>query len=196
MGQTEAPLTIRPFLPEVTRSELMTIMTSGMAHVSGGMMAAYIAYGVEARASARRRDHDRARHHPASPKCSCRKPRSRSPRARVEMAEMRATDVNVLGADCARHHRRPASGAQRRGHADFIHRADRIWSTACFGGIHNLLARHGLVSFQPAADFRLGFCAGGVGDRRAVARLPRDRQPAGHAHGAQRTGGVLSGSVR
>ena len=49
MGQTEAPLTIRPFLPEVTRSELMTIMTSGMAHVSGGIMAAYIAYGIEAK---------------------------------------------------------------------------------------------------------------------------------------------------
>src|SRR5579862_3999523 len=49
MGQTEAPLTIRPFLPEVTRSELMTIMTSGMAHVSGGMMAAYMAYGIEAK---------------------------------------------------------------------------------------------------------------------------------------------------
>ena len=49
MGQTEAPLTIRPFLPECTRSELMTIMTAGMAHVSGGIMAAYIAYGVEAR---------------------------------------------------------------------------------------------------------------------------------------------------
>jgi CNT family concentrative nucleoside transporter len=49
MGQTEAPLTIRPYLPEVTKSELMTIMTSGMAHVSGGMMAAYIAYGIEAR---------------------------------------------------------------------------------------------------------------------------------------------------
>ena len=49
MGQTEAPLTIRPYLPEVTQSELMTIMTSGMAHVSGGMMAAYIAYGVEAK---------------------------------------------------------------------------------------------------------------------------------------------------
>ncbi|MBI3671121.1 MAG: NupC/NupG family nucleoside CNT transporter [Acidobacteria bacterium] len=48
MGQTEAPLTIRPYLPEVTRSELMTIMTSGMAHVSGGIMAAYIAFGVEA----------------------------------------------------------------------------------------------------------------------------------------------------
>jgi len=49
MGQTEAPLTIRPFLPDVTRSELMTIMTSGMAHVSGGIMAAYIAFGIEAR---------------------------------------------------------------------------------------------------------------------------------------------------
>ncbi len=49
MGQTEAPLTIRPFLPEVTRSELMCIMTSGMAHVSGGIMAAYIAFGVDAK---------------------------------------------------------------------------------------------------------------------------------------------------
>jgi CNT family concentrative nucleoside transporter len=49
MGQTEAPLTIRPFLPEVTRSELMTIMTSGMAHVSGGIMAAYILFGIEAK---------------------------------------------------------------------------------------------------------------------------------------------------
>ena len=49
MGQTEAPLTIRPFLAGATRSELMTIMTSGMAHVSGGIMAMYIAQGIEAR---------------------------------------------------------------------------------------------------------------------------------------------------
>ena len=42
MGQTEAPLTIRPFLPDMTRSELMTIMTAGMAHISGGIMAAYV----------------------------------------------------------------------------------------------------------------------------------------------------------
>ena len=47
MGQTEAPVTIRPFLPELTHSELMTVMTSGMAHVSGGIMAAYIAFGIE-----------------------------------------------------------------------------------------------------------------------------------------------------
>jgi CNT family concentrative nucleoside transporter len=49
MGQTEAPLTIRPFLSKATRSELMTIMTSGMAHVSGGIMAMYISQGVEAK---------------------------------------------------------------------------------------------------------------------------------------------------
>ena len=49
MGQTEAPLTIRPFLPRMTLSELMTVMTAGMAHVSGSIMAAYIAFGIEAR---------------------------------------------------------------------------------------------------------------------------------------------------
>lgn len=49
MGQAEAPLTIRPYLPRLTRSELMTVMTSGMAHISGAIMAAYIAFGIEAR---------------------------------------------------------------------------------------------------------------------------------------------------
>jgi CNT family concentrative nucleoside transporter len=42
MGQTEAPLTIRPFLARMTRSELMLIMTAGMAHVSGSIMVAYV----------------------------------------------------------------------------------------------------------------------------------------------------------
>ena len=49
MGQTEAPVTIRPFLPDLTKSELMTVMTSGMAHVSGSIMAAYFAFGAEPR---------------------------------------------------------------------------------------------------------------------------------------------------
>ena len=47
MGQTEAPLTIRPFLNRMTQSELMCVMTSGMAHISGGIMAAYIAFGID-----------------------------------------------------------------------------------------------------------------------------------------------------
>ncbi len=42
MGQTEAPLVIRPYLPILTQSELYTIMTSGMAHISGGVLAAYV----------------------------------------------------------------------------------------------------------------------------------------------------------
>jgi CNT family concentrative nucleoside transporter len=49
LGQTEAPLTIRPYLPKLTNSELLTVMTAGMAHVSGGVMAAYFAFGVEPR---------------------------------------------------------------------------------------------------------------------------------------------------
>src|SRR5580692_2179240 len=48
MGQTEAPLTIRPFLAGLTESELYTVMVSGMAHVSGAVMAAYMAYGIQA----------------------------------------------------------------------------------------------------------------------------------------------------
>src|SRR3978361_370672 len=44
MGQTEAPLTIRPFLAGLTQSELFTIMVSGMAHVSGAVMAAYVKF--------------------------------------------------------------------------------------------------------------------------------------------------------
>lgn len=42
MGQTEAPLTIRPFLANLTQSELFTIMAGGMAHVSGAVMVAYV----------------------------------------------------------------------------------------------------------------------------------------------------------
>jgi CNT family concentrative nucleoside transporter len=50
MGQTEAPLTIRPFLAGLTESELYTVMVSGMAHVSGAVMAAYVIIaGVEIR---------------------------------------------------------------------------------------------------------------------------------------------------
>jgi CNT family concentrative nucleoside transporter len=48
MGQTEAPLTIKPFLAGMTESELFTVMVSGMAHISGAVMAAYVKIaGVE-----------------------------------------------------------------------------------------------------------------------------------------------------
>ena len=46
LGQAEAPLTIRPYLNNLTRSELMTVMTSGMATVSGAMLVAYVQIGA------------------------------------------------------------------------------------------------------------------------------------------------------
>ncbi|PYV21455.1 MAG: NupC/NupG family nucleoside CNT transporter [Acidobacteria bacterium] len=49
MGQTEAPLVIRPYLEELTESELMTVMTAGMAHIAGSVFGAYVLFGAEAR---------------------------------------------------------------------------------------------------------------------------------------------------
>jgi CNT family concentrative nucleoside transporter len=47
MGQTEAPLIVKPYVPRMTNSELFALMASGMAHISGGMMAVYINYGAD-----------------------------------------------------------------------------------------------------------------------------------------------------
>jgi CNT family concentrative nucleoside transporter len=47
MGQTEAPLIVRPYVPRMTNSELFALMTSGFAHISGAMMFVYINYGAD-----------------------------------------------------------------------------------------------------------------------------------------------------
>ncbi len=52
IGQTEAPLVIRPYLASMTESELFTVMTSGMAHIAGGVLAAYMLMLGEAMAKA------------------------------------------------------------------------------------------------------------------------------------------------
>ncbi len=44
IGQTEAPLIVRPFIPTMTRSELHTMMVGGMAHISGSVLGAYVAF--------------------------------------------------------------------------------------------------------------------------------------------------------
>jgi CNT family concentrative nucleoside transporter len=49
MGQTEAPLVIRPYLEHLTESELMTVMTAGMAHIAGSVFGAYVLFGADAR---------------------------------------------------------------------------------------------------------------------------------------------------
>lgn len=48
LGQTEAPLFIRPYLKSMTKSEVMTMMTGGMATVAGGVLAVYIGLGIPA----------------------------------------------------------------------------------------------------------------------------------------------------
>lgn len=48
MGQTEAPLVVRPFLANMTRSELLSLMTGGMATIAGGVGAVYVSLGVQA----------------------------------------------------------------------------------------------------------------------------------------------------
>ncbi len=48
IGQTEAPLVVRPYVPQMTRSELMVLMTGGMATIAGGVLAGYIAFGIDA----------------------------------------------------------------------------------------------------------------------------------------------------
>ena len=48
VGQTEAPLVIKPYIEKMTRSELNAIMIGGMATVAGGVMAGYVGMGVDA----------------------------------------------------------------------------------------------------------------------------------------------------
>lgn len=48
VGQTEAPLVVKPYIKSMTKSELLTVMTGGMATVAGGVMAGYVAMGVNA----------------------------------------------------------------------------------------------------------------------------------------------------
>jgi CNT family concentrative nucleoside transporter len=154
MGQTEAPLTIRPFLPEMTKSELMTVMTSGMAHVSGGMMAAYIAYGVKA-------EHLLAAVIMTAPgtilMAKMLVPETEKPltAGRVEMAEMEK-DVNALG-------------ALSRGTIDGLHLALNVAAMlvsfialiylvdGCFGAVHNFLAGHGVGWFPSSVEQIFGW---------------------------------------
>ena len=48
MGQTEAPIIVKPYVPTMTRSELLALMVGGMATISGGVMAVYISLGADA----------------------------------------------------------------------------------------------------------------------------------------------------
>jgi CNT family concentrative nucleoside transporter len=154
MGQTEAPLTIRPFIPEATRSELMTIMTSGMAHVSGGMMAAYMAYGIQAQ-------HLLAAVIMTAPGtillAKVIVPETETPltSGKVQMAEMEK-DTNALG-------------AISRGTIDGLHLALNVAAMlisfialiylvdGCFDAMHGWLAPHGMGWFPSSIEQIFGW---------------------------------------
>src|SRR5271163_218264 len=154
MGQTEAPLTIRPFLPEVTQSELMTIMTSGMAHVSGSLMGAYMAFGIKA-------EHLLAAVIMTAPGtiliAKMIVPETQQPltAGRVEMAETER-DTNALG-------------ALARGTVDGLHLALNVAAMlisfialiylvdALFGGAHNVLAARGVGWFPSSLEQIFGW---------------------------------------
>jgi len=153
MGQTEAPLTIRPFLPDLTRSELMTVMTSGMAHVSGGIMAAYIAFGIEPK-------HLLSAVIMTAPgtllMAKMLVPETEQPKTagRVVMSEEEKKtekEENLLG-------------AVARGTTDGLHLALNIaamlisflaliaLTNGILGGVHNWLAGHGIVWFPQSLE--------------------------------------------
>jgi concentrative nucleoside transporter, CNT family len=154
MGQTEAPLTIRPFLSKLTKSELMCVMTSGMAHVSGGIMAAYIAFGIEAK-------HLLTAVIMTAPgtllMAKMLVPETEKPltAGRVEMPEMEK-EANFLG-------------AISRGTVDGLHLALNVGAmlitflallaliNALMGGGHNWLAGHGVAGFPSSLQQIFGW---------------------------------------
>ena len=131
MGQTEAPLTIRPFINRMTQSELMCIMTSGMAHVSGGIMGAYIALRHRGQTPAGGGADDGAGDDPAVEDVRARNRAAGDGRQRRAGHPDRRCEPDRRG--CAGHGRRPAPGAQRRRDAHFVPGADRADQRAARG---------------------------------------------------------------
>ena len=165
MGQTEAPLTIRPYLPDVTRSELMTMMTSGMAHVSGGIMAAYIAFGIEAK-------------HLLTAVIMTAPGTILLSKMLVPETEMPKTAGEVQMADLEQDAN--ALGAISRGTSDGLNLAINVAAMlisfialiylcdGILGGIHGFLGQHGFIYFPSSLEQIFGWFsgAGGVGDWR------------------------------
>ncbi|HTS57467.1 MAG TPA: nucleoside transporter C-terminal domain-containing protein [Terriglobales bacterium] len=153
MGQTEAPLTIRPFLPDMTRSELMTVMTSGMAHVSGGIMAAYIAFGIDAK-------------HLLSAVIMTAPGTILMAKMLVPETEQPKTAGRVIMSEeeVEAEHKENLLGSIARGTTDGLHLALNIaamlisflaliaLTNGILSGIHSLLARIGFSAFPPSLE--------------------------------------------
>ena len=156
MGQTEAPLTIRPYLPRMTESELMTVMTSGMAHISGGIMAAYILFGIEAK-------------HLLTAVIMTAPGTLMMAKIFVPETEHAGNDGNGEARDRAnrrqRHRRRRSRHG--RGASLALNVGAMLISFLALVALVNALL--GIGGPEPAADLRMGLCAGRVEHGRPVA---------------------------
>ncbi len=183
MGQTEAPLTIRPFLAHLTRSELMTVMTAGMAHVSGGIMAAYISKGVEAK-------------HLLGAVIMTAPGTLLVAKMLVPETEMPASGSNLEMAEVDEAKSGNLLGAISRGTGDGLNLAINVAAMliaflaliALANGLMRLGAWiHRLVSCEPGGHARLALRAGGVVDRHSVEGRNAYWLAPRHPHGGQRT---------
>ncbi len=199
MGQTEAPLTIRPYLPSLTRSELMTVMTAGMAHVSGGIMGAYIPYGVEAKhlLSAVIMTAPgtilMAKMFVPETEEPVTKPHSESDTKKEDVPSLTDIDPEALPKD------ENVLGAITRGTIDGLHLALNIAAmlisflalialvNTIFGGIHNHIFHWFPSSLEQVFGVVFAPIAFVIG---IPSTMWHCRQSSGHAHGDQRTGGL------
>jgi CNT family concentrative nucleoside transporter len=154
MGQTESPLTIRPYLSKLTQSELMTVMTAGFATVSGAILAAYLATGVDPR-------HLLMAVAMAAPAAIMLSkvfvPETETPTTAGKVTlEVKREDVNVLGA---------AARGTTDGMGLALNVAAMLISflailaliNALFGGVHDTLAAIGFPYFPERLETILGW---------------------------------------
>ena len=187
MGQTEAPLIVKPYVAEMTRSELLALMIGGMATISGGMMAVYIEMGADPVAILARASWP-PRAGCTWPSCCC--PETGEPATRGDVKPVRREEhANVIDAAAGRGVRGDEARHQHRRHADRVHRLHRPvqlparLARARRSGVPQPVGlRLSVFSkvFAPVA-FLMGVPAG----RRAAGR-----RAARHQAGAQRVRGV------
>ena len=170
MGQTEAPLTIKPFIAGMTQSELFTIMASGMAHVSGAVMAAYVKVaGVEIQ-------HlltavimtAPGHHHAGQDRDAGNRQAGHRGQSGDRSREDRGERDRRRGAGRGR---RTAPGAEHRRHADRVPGADRDGERDPGLGPH--AAGHGLAAGVAAEDLRRAVRSCRLADGRELEGLRR-----------------------
>ncbi len=193
-GQTEAPLSIRhvPCQPRTGSPELMTVMTSGMAHVSGGIMAAYILVGASTRCRPARfacPSADRTRHDSRLKDAGARDRYTRHPRTRASSAGRRASRGKPDRRGGTRHYRWRPPRFQRRHHAHLLRRTHCTRQRHLRRRAANWLIPHHI----PFPTSTIRSSAGSSHPSRMADRYPGMRKTCSvgnllaHPHGYQRT---------